>query len=95
MKDELSSSTVLRRRREVAWRVFEGEAILVVTVSDEICHLNPVASFIWETLDGRMDLGQVAAGLEKEFDVGEAEALRDTLEFAAGLLEKGVVEVGG
>ena len=65
----------------------------MVTVSDEICQLNPVASFIWEALDGRRDLGRIAADIVKEFDVGEEEALRDTLEFASDLLEKGVVEV--
>jgi hypothetical protein len=89
----LGPDTVLQRRREVAWRLFEGEAILVVTVSDEICHLNPVASFIWEALDGRQDLEQIASVIGAEFDVGEEEALRDTLEFASDLLERGVVEV--
>lgn len=84
---------VLRRRREVAWRVFEGEAILVVTVSDEICHLNPVASFIWEELDGERDLRSLAAAVSAEFDVGGEEALRDALEFAAALLKKGMVEL--
>lgn len=85
--------TVLERRREVAWRTFEGEAILVVTLSDEICHLNPVASFIWETLDGRQNLRQVAVAVSTEFEVEKEGALRDTLEFAAYLLERGVVEV--
>lgn len=92
MTAELGFNTVLARRREVAWRLFEGEAMLVITARDEICRLNPAASFIWETLDGRMDLGAVAERLEAEFEVGGEEARRDTLEFAADLLEKGVVE---
>ena len=92
MTAELDFYTVLARRREVAWRTFEGEAMLVITARDEICRLNPVASFIWETLDGKMDLGEVAERLEAEFEVGGDQARRDTLEFAADLLEKNVAE---
>ena len=95
MTVELREDTVLARRQEVAWRLFEGEAILVFTAQDEICQLNPVASFIWEALDGKMDLRQVAVKLAQEFEVTEAEARRDALAFAAELLEKGVAEVAG
>lgn len=85
--------TVLARRREVAWRPFDGEAILVNTAEDEICHLNPVAAYLWEALDGRSDLRGIAGRLAEEFEVEQAEALSDSLTFAAELLEKGVVEV--
>jgi hypothetical protein len=91
----IGERTVLARRREIAWRSFEGEVIMVVTARDEIGHLNPVASFIWEALDGSTDLAGIAGRLEREFAVGRDEALEDTLAFASELLEKGMVEVVG
>jgi hypothetical protein len=95
MMHKPDENTVLIRRREVAWRPFEGEVILVNTAQDEICHLNPVAAYIWETLDGRLDLRRIAERLAQEFAVGQEEALRDALAFSAELLEQGVVEVVG
>ncbi len=86
---------VLARRREVAWRTFDGEAILVLTARDEICQLNPVATFIWEALDGREDLAGLAEKLCRAFEVSREEALGDVLEFAGELLERGMVEVVG
>lgn len=93
MTHKPDENTVLSRRREVAWRPFDGEAILVDTAHDEICHLNPVAAYLWESLDGRLDLRGIAVRLAEEFEVEQAEALSDALNFAAELLDKGVVEV--
>ena len=89
----LDGRAVLARRREIAWRTFEGEAILVVTARDEICHLNPVATFLWESLDGRSSLVELANKLCETFEVGREEALADALEFASDLLQRGMVEV--
>ena len=74
MTHKPDENTVLSRRREVAWRPFDGEAILVDTAHDEICHLNPVAAYLWEALDGRLDLRGIAERLAEEFEVEQAEA---------------------
>jgi len=89
----LDGRAVLARKREIAWRAFEGEAILVVTARDEICHLNPVATFLWESLDGRTSLNELAGKLCEAFEVEREEALADALEFASDLLKRGMVEV--
>ncbi len=83
----------LRRVKGIAWRVVEGEAVLVNVRSDEVMHLNPTASFLWSKLDGETTLEEIALDMTEEFEVRREEALADVLEFAARLAEKGVAEL--
>ncbi len=91
--ESLGGGAVLARRKEIAWRDFEGEAILVVTSRDEICHLNPAATFLWESLDGSSTLSELAEKMSGSFEVDEEQALADIRAFASELLEKGMVEI--
>lgn len=92
-ESKLDGWTVLARKKEIAWRSFEGEAILVVTARDEICHLNPAATFLWEALDGRSSLAELAGKMAEAFEVEREEALADALRFASDLLQRGMVEM--
>ncbi|MBC7248209.1 MAG: PqqD family protein [Actinobacteria bacterium] len=83
----------LRRVEGIAWRVIEGEAVLVNVRRDEVLHLNPTASFLWSGLDGGKTLAVIAAEMAGEFEVTEEEALADILEFAGLLLQQGVAEL--
>lgn len=83
----------LRRAGGIAWRIIEDEAVLVDVRGDEVLHLNPTASFMWSMLDGQTSLEEIAARMTEEFKVEKEVALRDVVEFASRLLEKGVAEV--
>ncbi len=91
--EKISEETILQRRKEIAWRRIDDEALLINTRKDEMCHLNPVASFLWTSLDGALTLKEIARRLVKEYEVGEEQALEDLLEFAAELIDKGVAEI--
>ena len=83
----------LRRVQGIAWREIEGEAVLVNVRSDEVMHLNPVASFLWSNLDGRASLAEIAQAMTGEYEVDLDTALADALEFAGRLVEQGAAEV--
>lgn len=83
----------LRRVKGIAWRIIEDEAVLVNVRRDEVLHLNPTASYLWSKLDGEKSLEEIAEAMTLEYEVGKEEALRDIMEFASRLLEKGVAEV--
>lgn len=83
----------LRRVKGIAWRIIEEEAVLVDVRRDEVFHLNPTASYLWSMLDGRTSLEEIASRMTAEFEVEKEEALRDVIDFASRLLEKGVAEI--
>ncbi|MGQ9705016.1 MAG: PqqD family protein [Actinomycetota bacterium] len=83
----------LRRVKGIAWRIIEEEAVLVDVRRDEVLHLNPTASYLWSMLDGRTSLEEIASSMTAEFEVEKEDALRDVIDFASRLLEKGVAEV--
>jgi len=73
--------------------MIEGEAVLVNVRSDEVMHLNSLASFMWSSLDGQLSLEDIARSITGEYDVDLDTALADAVEFAGSLLEQGAVEI--
>jgi hypothetical protein len=79
-------------RKDVAWRMIEGEAV-IVTPADSMMHsLNEVGTRIWQLLDGKRTIRDVATTLAAEFEVEGARAESDTLWFVECLAKKGLVE---
>jgi Coenzyme PQQ synthesis protein D (PqqD) len=77
----------------IAWRLVEGEAILVNAKRDEVIHLDPVGSFIWSKMEGDTTLQEIAQDLTEEFEVDLETAVQDSIEFAGDLLERGAAEI--
>ena len=76
-----------------AWRVYDGEAV-VVSPDDSTLHtLNAVGSLIWEAADGKTPMGAIVTRICAEFDVRPAEAERDAMAFLARLCERGLLTV--
>ncbi len=55
--------------------------------------LGDVGGFIWASLDGQRELGEVAEAVAGRYEVSVDEAGRDLLEFAAMLAALGLVEI--
>ncbi|RJP33888.1 MAG: PqqD family protein [Actinobacteria bacterium] len=85
--------SVLRRIEGIAWRVIEGEAVLVNVRSDEVMHLNPTASFLWSSLDGQLSLADIARSMTGEYNVDMDTAMADIVVFAGSLVEQGAAEI--
>ncbi|MGH9798344.1 MAG: PqqD family protein [Candidatus Polarisedimenticolia bacterium] len=84
-------SIVLVKNPLAAYRIYEGKATVVLSERAEVKVVNEIGSLIWDRIDGRRTLGEIADQVVAEYDVDPEEARRDVLEFAASLSEHGMV----
>jgi len=76
-----------------AWRVYEGEAVIVSPEDSTLHTLNPVGTFIWEAADGRTPLAAIVERVCEAFAVDHATAARDTTTFVELLCRRGLLTV--
>jgi hypothetical protein len=68
----------------LAWREIEGETVIISPEESIMHELNATGSFIWNQIDGRRTVEEIATLLANEFEVPVETALTDT----RGLLEQ-------
>lgn len=88
-----------RKASSIVTREIAGETILVpirqnVGDLESIYTLNETASRIWALIDGRRSLGDIRDALVARFEVEQAEAEQDLLEFVGQLQAAGALEAG-
>jgi hypothetical protein len=83
---------VIQRQNEVAWRLIDGEAVVITPVDSTMHSLNDTGTRIWEAIDGQRSLKEVAQVLAAEFAVDRDRAQKDTLWFVECLAKKGLVD---
>ncbi len=82
---------VVKNDEKTAYRIINGEAV-VVNLKDSTFHtLNPVATFIWEQADGRVKTEQIIERICEDFEVDWETAKRDCLEFLGELVRRDLV----
>jgi Coenzyme PQQ synthesis protein D (PqqD) len=82
---------ILAKSPETAWRVIEGEA-MILSLDDKVFRgLNSVGSRVWELIDGRRSVDEIVSQIVGEFEVTPEVAHRDVGTFVAELLEKRLV----
>ncbi|AKT43456.1 PqqD family peptide modification chaperone [Chondromyces crocatus] len=74
----------VERSPNVAWRILDGVAVLVVPSSPAIQTLNEVGSLVWQLADGR-SLDAIVDAVVREFEVEEAQARADVEHFVSEL----------
>ena len=72
---------------QVAARIIDGEAVIVLPESGQVNILNEVGSRIWELIDGTRSLGEITAIIVAEYNVTAEQAERDVEEFIQELVE--------
>ena len=90
---DLTLASAPRPSREVIAQNVQEELVLVLPQEGKVKVLNPVGAFVWERLDGSRTLQSVADMLCREYAVSPAQAAQDVLDFAASLLERGLIAV--
>jgi hypothetical protein len=91
-KTSFSLSNIIQRQSEVAWRLIDGEAVVITPVDSTMHSLNDTGTRIWEAIDGQRSLKQVANIVAAEFEVDRGRAEKDTLWFVECLAKKGLVD---
>ncbi|GAB4405425.1 MAG: hypothetical protein OHK0052_27410 [Anaerolineales bacterium] len=71
----------------VVARILPNEAVLVLPLQGKVEVLNAVGARIWQLLDGKRSLREVAAIVSNEYDVSAAQAEQDTEEFLRRLFD--------
>lgn len=82
---------ILTRNPATAWRVIEGEAVILSLDTKVFRGLNAVGSRVWELIDGRRSLDDIVAQIIGEFEVAPDVAARDVATFVAELIDKRLV----
>ena len=101
MPDSFRNVTVcFRKKGEFVTRSIANETVVVpvrgqVGDLDAIYNLNEVGGFIWEQIDGRKSISQVAEAVHGEFEVALEQAEKETSEFIAALEAAGMIEPCG
>jgi hypothetical protein len=82
---------IVAKNPKTAWRIIEGEAVILSMDSKVLRGLNPVGSRIWELIDGQRSLERIIEAVIQEFDVAPGEAARDVRAFIQELLDRDLV----
>lgn len=84
---QIRNDSTFRRNPDAAFRVVDGQALIVMPKEAKMVTLNAVGTRVWELLEGRT-AAEIAATLILEFDVSEEEATADTISFLEILFMK-------
>ena len=76
---------------QVMSRMVGDETVLLDLASGVYFGVDGVAKRIWESIADGRNLGEAAAVIVSEYDVDEAQAQADVLEFASELVERGLL----
>jgi len=72
---------ILKQNKNTAYRVLDGEAVIVDLDSSELYSLNPTATVIWESCEEETTLEEVVNRIVEEFEVERGVAEEDCRAF--------------
>ncbi len=88
------STRYIARSTRIAARKLGDEMIVMSSADSSLFTLNEVATAIWQSADGRTPLDAIGANkVCEEFEVNEADALRDAEELVTQLAGHGILLV--
>ena len=82
---------VPRKSPNSAYRVYDGQATIVLPDRAEVSVLNEIGSLVWEKMDGARTVAQLIEAVMAEYEIEPEKARRDVLEFIESLREHGMV----
>ncbi len=88
---DMNLDTHLSIPPQVMSRLVGDETVLLDLSSGIYFGLDGVGKRIWETVEGGQSLAQTIAVIISEFEVDEAQAEADVVEFASDLVERGLL----
>ena len=82
---------VPRKSPNSAYRVYDGQATIVLPDRAEVNVLNEIGSLVWDKMDGARTVSQLIEAVVAEYEIEPEKARRDVLEFIESLREHGMV----
>jgi hypothetical protein len=84
---------VVKNNERLSYRIIDGEAV-VVNLTDSVFHtLNPVATFIWQHIDGHTMVKDIVSRISSDFDIDPFTAEKDCVEFISELVRKNLLSL--
>ena len=83
----------LTQNPKMAWRVYDGEAVILSPDDSMLNTLNAVGTLVWESADGKTPVSAIVARISEEFDVEPERAERDVAAFIEKLCQRGLLMV--
>ncbi len=96
---QVTLETICAPSDDVVAREIEGQVIIVpltagiANIEEELYTLNESGQTIWQQLDGRRTLQEVASALAGDYDAPIVDIERDVLGFADELTRRGLLRV--
>jgi hypothetical protein len=87
----VDSTALPRQNPETAARTIDEALYILHAETSDLHALNDVGARIWELLDGERNVAAIAATIEGEYEVDQAQAEADVIAFLDELVEKGLV----
>lgn len=81
------------RNPSAAWRVWDGEAVILLAEDSSLNTLNAVGTLIWEAADGETPLSAVVGRICETFDVDRIDAEHDASGFIEQLRQRSLVTI--
>jgi hypothetical protein len=86
---------VFKKNQNAAYRIYDGQATIVMPELAKVEVLNEIGSLVWEGIDGRRTVDEVIDSVLEEivtnYQVAPEQARRDILEFLEALQQNGLV----
>ena len=87
----MTPETKLSIPPQVMSRLVDDETVLLDLASGMYFGLDGVGKRIWESISDGGSLGETAEVIVSEYEVDEAQALADVIEFTSDLVERGLL----
>ena len=87
------ANTYPAKNKNVAWKVLDGEAVVLSLDSGIYFTLNATGTAAWERINGTTSLEEIGRGLCEQFEVTSEQAQRDLFELTQTLLDEGLIRV--
>ncbi len=84
--------TVVTRNPNAAYRVYDGQATIVLPDQAKVNVINEIGSLVWERIDGKKNLGELVESILKDYEVTREQAEKDVIEFVTSLKAHEMVE---
>ncbi len=72
---------------QVAARIVDGSALIVLADSATVTVLNEVGTRVWELIDGTRSVSAIAQAIESEYEISLDQATRDVQELIQQLID--------
>ncbi len=95
-QNALAREKLFAKNKDIVTRTITRELFIVpvrgkLADMQRIFTLNPVAEYIWNSLDGRTSIGDIRNGIISNYEVEEEQADSDIMDFITELLEADLI----